>query len=214
VVYSVLRFIFIAILKSLFRYRVLGVENIPSEGGIIVAANHVSYWDPLVMGCGLPKTKIIHFMAKAELFKVPILGQIMTWGGSFPVRRGAADRTAIRTAVAVLEKGDAFGIFPEGTRSKNGKLLPLQPGMAMIALKARVPIVPTAIIGTLKFSQGSLLPQLKVIYGKPVEADSSKSDKENVEYLTNVVSHEITRLLNVEAECQKETASGKSNSIQ
>jgi 1-acyl-sn-glycerol-3-phosphate acyltransferase len=214
VVYSFLRLLFLTVLKFFFRYKAIGVENISSEGGLIVAANHVSYWDPLVMGCGLPKTKIIHFMAKAELFKVPIVGQIITGGGSFPVRRGAADRNAIRTAVAVLEKGDAFGIFPEGTRSKNGKLLPLQPGMAMIALKARVPIVPAAIIGTLKFSQGSLLPQLKVVYGKPVEADRSKSDKENIKYLTESVSQEITRLLNAEAECQKESTSGKSNGMQ
>jgi len=198
VVYSVLRFLFNAVLKIFFRYRVLGGENLPTQGGMIIAANHVSYWDPLVMGCGLPKTKKIHFMAKEELFKVPGLGLIMTWGGTFPVRRGAADRNAIRTSVSFLEIGDALGIFPEGTRSKTGELKKLQPGMVMIAIKAGVPVIPTAIIGTLKFSQGCLLPQLKVSYGKPVVADPAKTEKENIAVMTELVRAEITRMLTAE----------------
>ncbi|MBP2642911.1 MAG: 1-acyl-sn-glycerol-3-phosphate acyltransferase [Firmicutes bacterium] len=192
--YSVLRFLLHTILKAFYRYEVVGTENLPKQG-MIIAANHVSYWDPFVMGCGLPKTKKIHFMAKEELFKVPVLKQIMTLGGTFPVRRGAADRNAIRMSVAFLEKGDALGIFPEGTRSKDGKVRRLQPGMAMIALKAGVPIIPTAIIGTLKFSQGQWFPKFSVVYGNPVLPNPGKTDKENMEYLTETVHSEITKML-------------------
>lgn len=195
-VYSIFRVMVQMLIKSVFRFRVLGVENIPSSGGVIIASNHVSYWDPPVIGCGLPSNRRIHFMAKEELFRVPIFRWVITQLCAFPVRRGTADRNAIRNAIAILERGEACGIFPEGTRSKTGVLGPSQPGLAMIALKAGVPIVPAAIIGTNKVMRdGHLLPQFTVRFGKPIAAMPGRSDKENSEYINTKVMQEIAQLL-------------------
>ena len=113
--------------------------------------------------------------------------------GAFPVKRGAPDRTAIRTALTLLESGNILGIFPEGTRSKNGKLGAPEAGLALLAVKAGVPVVPTAIIGTNKiFKNGCLFPKFKIIFGKPLLFDRSS---ESMDAMSARVMTEISQLL-------------------
>lgn len=191
--YSFFKILLGILFKLFFRCQIIGQENIPKQGGVIIAANHLSFWDPPLIGTFMPRP--IHFMAKEELFKVPIFGWIIRQLNAFPVRRGAADRTAIRTAINTLEGGSCMGLFPEGTRSKNGLLGSAEPGLAMIAVKSGAAIVPTAIIGTNKIFKNGLFPSLELRFGKPIYIDKQKADKENMEKISNLVMTEIAILL-------------------
>ena len=104
----------------ILRTRVIGAENIPASGAFILAANHVSNWDPPFLGTFIDRE--ICYMGKEELFRNPVMAWICRNLHVFPVKRGAADKSAIKTAVKLLRDGNCFGIFPEGTRSKTGKL--------------------------------------------------------------------------------------------
>jgi len=177
-----------------FRFTIIGTENLPKSGGVIIAANHISLWDPPVLSAAC--TRAINFMAKEELFASTVFKWIITKLKAFPVRRGAADRTAIRYAISLLKNGEILGAFPEGTRSKTGELGKPEPGIAMIALKAGVPIIPAAIIGTNKiFRKGSILPQIIVKFGKPIILTDEKADKEMMEKISATIMEEISCLL-------------------
>ena len=153
--------------RVLLRWRVTGLENIPA-GGAIIAPNHQSFWDIPLLGVAL-KGRHAHFMAKAELFQNPVFGWIIRTLLAFPVKRGAPDRAAIRHAIEMLKNGDLVTIFPEGTRSKTGRLGAPEAGLSLIAAKADVPIVPVAIYGSrLIFSKTQFLPQIKIHFGNPI----------------------------------------------
>lgn len=194
-VYNVLRFLFRLLFLIAFRWKVEGKENIPAYGGAIIAPNHISLWDPPLMGSALSRR--IHFMAKEELFSYPVFSWIITQLKAFPVKRGTADRNAIRTAVTLLEQGELVGLFPEGTRGKNGVLGPAEPGVLMIAAKANVPIIPVAIIGTNKIGRFPVLfPQIIVRFGKPLTLPQEKLSREETEAQGRRVMAEIAALLN------------------
>ena len=152
---------------------IIGRENIPETGGVILCPNHVSHADPPAVGSSMRRQ--VHFMAKDELFRVPVLGFLMARIGSFPVRRGAADRKAIRRAMDLLEEGRVVCLFPEGTRSPDGKLQDPELGVGLIALKTGVPVVPVALIGTTGvLPAGASRPSrhhCKVVYGQPLRFD-------------------------------------------
>ncbi len=129
-----------------FRLRVEGRAFEPPEGPLIVAGNHASLLDPPLIGMALRRQGA--YMAKEELFSVPILGAWLRSIGSFPVRRGTPDRRAIRRSLEILERGGVLVIFPEGTRSEDGRLRPAEPGAAMIALRTGVRVLPAAVVNS------------------------------------------------------------------
>lgn len=132
---------------AVFRVRFIGGERIP-PGGALLAGNHVSYLDPILLWCAAPRPT--HFIAKQELWSSAVLGWLLDRLWAFPVNREGADREAINTATALLKHGDLVGMFPEGTRRRDGsdELGEAQNGVSFIASRAGVPIVPVALTGT------------------------------------------------------------------
>jgi len=194
ILYEFLRIIFSFILTVFFRWKVTGLDNIPKQGGVLICANHISNLDPPVIATAVPRA--LHYMAKEELFRLWGFGQIIRNLNAFPVRRGSADRTAIRTALGLLIAGKVVGIFPEGTRSKTGILGNPEPGVSLIAARAGVPIIPTAITGTNQiFCNGTILPQITIRFGRPISVEQGKIDKESLELLSQTIMTEISNLL-------------------
>lgn len=191
--YSFLKIVIYIFAKLFLRLEVTGKENIPQNGPVVIASNHLSLLDPPIIG--VAATRKIHFMAKQELF-VPILGSIYRTLGAFPVRRGAADRNAIKYGIDLLLAEKVLAIFPEGTRSKNGQLGKAAPGALMMAGKARAIIVPTAVSGTNLRSSGRLWPKVKVKFGKPIYFLEDESvTKDVITRMTDQLMSEIQLLL-------------------
>jgi 1-acyl-sn-glycerol-3-phosphate acyltransferase len=134
------------LLNALGGLYVQGEENVPAIGPVLMVSNHISYLDPVSIGDASPRRVV--FMAKAELFKNPVLGFLLRGVDSFPVRRGEADRGAFKTTLTMLEEGRVVCIFPEGTRSLDGTLKEAEPGAALFAMKVGCPIVPVFVTGT------------------------------------------------------------------
>src|SRR5919112_1341756 len=134
-----------------FRLRRLGTEHIP-EGGVILASNHRSFLDPFAIGCCLGRP--IYFVAKQELFKNPLLGWILNCLGAFPIKRGASDEESMDTALALLERGQAVVIFPEGTRIRTGSLGSAKRGVGRLALQSGKPVVPIAVTNSERARRG------------------------------------------------------------
>ncbi|ADI02248.1 MAG TPA: 1-acyl-sn-glycerol-3-phosphate acyltransferase [Syntrophothermus lipocalidus] len=181
----------------LCRWRVEGIENVPASGPVIIAANHVSNWDPVAVGAALTRT--VHFMAKEEMFENQVLAKFFTAIHAFPVKRGAPDRKAIRRALELLGEGQVVGMFPEGTRSKTGELRKPQPGVAMIALKARAQIVPVACIGTRGLVPCGWRRPFIIRIGKPVEYGEyygSRLSTQVIEDVSQDIMKRIQELLN------------------
>ena len=158
-------------LKGLFRLRAEGVENLPQDGGFVLAANHISNLDPWPLGLPLWPHRFLRFMAKSELFWWP-LGPLISAGGAFKVRRGERDVDAMATAVDLVREGHVVVMFPHGTRQKKGIVKKYQPrshrGAARIAIEAKAPLVPAAISGTDRLAR---LGPLRVRYGKPLDVE-------------------------------------------
>jgi 1-acyl-sn-glycerol-3-phosphate acyltransferase len=191
--YSFFRAIFRAIFSGVYRWNVIGRENIPDGEGIILCANHISNWDPMLLGGGIERQ--VHFMAKEEIFKVPVLSALVRDFGAFPVKRGAGDRQAIRKSMELLKEGKVLGIFPEGTRGKPGEMRKVLPGAAMIALKSGARIVPVAIIGPYK-----VFKPVTIIYGSPVDLSAAivgKDSSERMQYAAEFIQSEIQKLMQV-----------------
>ncbi len=196
IIYNILHVFFWLLFSIFFRAEAIGRENMPKDGGVILAANHMSNFDPPLLATYLRRP--VSYMAKKELFEVPVLKQIITACFSFPVRRGAADRGAIKAALNELKKGRCVGLFPEGTRSRDGKTHKAEAGVALIAAMAKVPVVPAAIIGTNRiFANGSLLPKLKIIYGEPMYFTGKHNNKEELDEFSKKIMEEIKKMINL-----------------
>lgn len=144
--YSAARFLAGAALGLLTRWEVKGRDQVPREGGLIVASNHVSFWDPPLVGAALPREA--HFLAKEELFSSPWMGWLIRSVNAIPIRRGVADLSGMSRAIETLQRGSALLMFPEGSRMRDGELHPARPGVGMMAVNADVPIVPCYVSGS------------------------------------------------------------------
>jgi 1-acyl-sn-glycerol-3-phosphate acyltransferase len=200
-IYCLLRPMFLLFFKILARLKVEGLENVPKSGPALMVSNHIHNVDPVLLEAVFPRP--VRFMAKKEVFSVPVISWIARATDSFPVDRGAADRSALRAAEARLNDGSIVGLFPEGTRSTTGGLKEVFPGAAMIALRSNVPIIPTAIIGTdtLPFNgkKGRRPGPWKatVRIGKPffLQRQTDEGRKPDLAELTDQMMIEVARLL-------------------
>ena len=163
------------VVRLLYRYRAYGKDLLPAEGGYVLAAGHVSNFDPWALGLALWPKRFLRFMAKSELFWFP-LSTALRAGGAFKVHRGATDRQAIETAVSLARDGHVIAMFPEGTRRRKGlrkrREAQAHTGAARIALEAGVPLVPAGIKGTDGLAR---LDRLRVRYGPPVPVDDLRN---------------------------------------
>ena len=183
------------IYRLLFRGRTGGNHNVPMEGALVVVANHGSHLDPPLLGHALGRP--VAFMAKAELFKVPLLGPIIRACGAYPVARGASDREAIRTATDRLLEGWATGVFIDGTRQSDGRVNRPQPGAALLAARAGVPLLPVAIVNShraLGPGHGLRTVPIHIRIGTPIPAPASRK-RADLDAATEACQRQINALL-------------------
>jgi len=182
-----------------WRKRWLGLEHVPRDDGFVLAANHISNLDPFVLAMPLWPDRVVHWMAKAELYN-RWLSRPMKAIGTFPIRRGEADAEAMRTALDLLRSGEVIGMFPEGTRARKGlrktRVPKPHPGTARIALAAGVPIVPAALAGTERVLS---LDRITVAFGPPIPVDdlAGLSRREAAEIATERLMAAIASLVEV-----------------
>ena len=176
-IYTVCRFIIVALLGSPYRLTVSGAQHVPASGPVLVAVSHKSNLDPLFAGVGLRRQ--MRFMAKVELFRVPLLGRLIKALGAFPVERGAGDRAALETSLWVLAGGEPLLMFPEGHRNRDDEIHPFMPGVGMIALRSGATVIPAALTGTNRIMRNRRpgLPVVRLIIGAPVDLSGLEGRK-------------------------------------
>jgi 1-acyl-sn-glycerol-3-phosphate acyltransferase len=167
-----------------------GLERVPQTGGGVVAVNHLSAIDPPLVGSFSPRT--LYYMAKAELLAVPLVGEILTWTGAFPVRRGEGDREALRNAREVARNGHMVGVFVEGTRQKFGYPGEVLPGAMMIALQERVPVVPCGVY-SFGWRVSNRMP-CAVVWGDPLDLGALPRSARGYKQAADIVAAELVRL--------------------
>ena len=184
------------VFRFLFRGKTLGITNLPKRGGVVVVSNHGSHLDPPILGHALGRP--VAFMAKSELFNIPILSFIITACGAYPVKRGAGDREAIRNASAQLNEGWATGVFLDGTRQENGRVNDPKPGAALLAARTGSPILPVAIVNSHRaFPKGSILPRFIPIHlrvGELIQPPKTKK-REDLISKTSEIQFSINAML-------------------
>ncbi len=168
--YDFSKFVLWVYFRAGFRLEVQGREHLPADGPFVLAANHVSYFDPPALAAACPRG--LRFMARADLFTHPLLGAFM-WGvGVIPLQRGEGDVSALREAVRRLNHGEVVAIFPEGGRQCSGQLGQARRGVGLLAMTARTPVVPALIQGTFQAlppdARWPSKAKIRVAFGKPI----------------------------------------------
>lgn len=167
--YTFARVIAAIINRCIFLSKARGTENFPQDENCIIMGNHISGWDPITVA-SFYKVSEIHFMAKDSLFKNPILAKLLTWLHAFPVNRGETDMQAMRTAMQVIKDGHVLGIFPEGTRQQGNRMQSIETGVAVIAMRTTVPLVPVVITGKYR-----LFGRVRVVVGPPIDIEDLRA---------------------------------------
>jgi 1-acyl-sn-glycerol-3-phosphate acyltransferase len=162
-----------------FDLKVFGIRNIPRTGGTLIVSNHQSYLDPLVLGARMPRP--MSYMAKSELFTNRVFAGLIRSLGAFPVRQGAGDVRAIKETVQRLQEGRMLNIFPEGSRTEDGTIQPMESGVALVVRKAGVPIVPAAIDGSYDaWPKGKKVFRrhpIQIVFGPPLDVTGMKGEQ-------------------------------------
>nr|WP_091005275.1 lysophospholipid acyltransferase family protein [Fictibacillus marinisediminis] len=172
----------------MYKIDIQGLENVPADGGILLCSNHINNFDPPLVGVAAPRD--VHFMAKAELFSMPVLKTILPKINAFPVKRGMSDKQALRNGLSILKEGKVLGLFPEGTRSKTGQLGQGLAGAGFFALKSEAAVVPCAIKG--EYKRGK---KITIIFGKPIDFTEMREQKASAKDATNLIMLNIEKLL-------------------
>ncbi len=185
-------------LHAIFRFQVYGRQNVPKRGGVLLAANHISAYDPPAIGCVIPRPA--YFMAKKELFDNPVKKLGMTIARCIPIHRGEVGRATIKRISELLKQGQAILLFPEGTRSNDGELLAGKEGMGMLAVHNNVDVVPVHVGGLFKV-RGSIFrrPKISISFGEPVRissliAEAGQNRREFYRAITTAVFERIREL--------------------
>jgi 1-acyl-sn-glycerol-3-phosphate acyltransferase len=187
--YDCAKYTFWVTFGTIWRMRVHGRENVPRTGPVIVASNHVSYFDPPVLGTASPRR--IQYMAKEELFSIPILGPAIRAVGAYPVDRQGSVTAAIKRSVEVLRQGGVIGIFPEGGRNLTGSTQ-ARAGVALLASLGNAPVVPARLTGT---GQAKRLARFQVYFGKPLTLPADrKATRDEMANFTEQVMRAIRSL--------------------
>ncbi len=169
--------------------RAYGTENVPKTGPVIVASNHVSYFDPPALGTASPRR--IQYMAKEQLFRIPVLGWAIRAVGAYPVDRDGSATAAVKRSVEVLRAGGVIGIFPEGTRNRTGSAQ-VRGGVALLASLGKAPVVPARLVGT---ADAKRLAQFRVYFGRPLSLPQDrKASREEMANFTDQVMRAIRSL--------------------
>lgn len=187
--YDCAKYTFWGLFGTIWRMRVYGTENVPKNGPLIVACNHVSYFDPPVLGTTCPRR--IQYMAKEQLFHIPVLGPAIRAVGAYPVDREGSATAAIKRSVEVLRAGGVIGIFPEGTRNLTGTT-EARGGVALLASLGKAPVVPARLVGT---GNAKRFEQFRVYFGHPLTLPPGrKASREEMANFTNEVMRAIRSL--------------------
>ncbi len=190
-----------AMLRSMFRIEVHGLENVPEKGAFILAPNHISFLDPLAAGAFVGRD--VYYMARESLFRIPGLGRVITWCNAFPVKRDSPGAGAMRTALAVLKGGGGLLVFPEGRRSPDGSLGEGNPGVALLSRVSGAPIVPVLIRGTDKAlpvdARCVRFAKVVVHYMEPVDPPGSSSREDYARTAEEVMQSIRQKLREVES---------------
>ena len=184
------------IYKFVFRGHLIGRENIPQKNSFIMVSNHGSLLDPPLLGHALGRN--ISFMAKAELFKIPLLGFIIKACGAYPVKRGIVDKNTIKTACKKLSNDNSIGIFIDGTRQKNGRVNKPKQGAALLAFKNQKLLLPVAIVNSHRLIRFKffipMFSKIVIKVGKPVQPPQSSS-KDDLNSVTMQLQDKINNLI-------------------
>jgi 1-acyl-sn-glycerol-3-phosphate acyltransferase len=187
-----------------FRLRTSGIEKVPRQGPLLVASNHVSGLDPLIVGVGLRQR--VYFLARETLL-VGFWGWLMQLGGARPIRRNSADRTAIGLALELLNGGHTVVMFPEGTRSRDGHVQPIRSGIGLIAAKANCPVLPVYIAGARQLlPRGKHFPQpgpIGLFAGEIIPPDSVPRNEDARDHYDRIAEQIHASLLRLEGIAEK-----------
>lgn len=189
---------FRAVFATYFRWRVIGAENVPKSGAVILAANHESYIDPPFIGAGLDRD--INYLARQSLFRFPVMGTILRSWNSVPVDRDGGGAKGLKIILGRLLGGAGIILFPEGTRTYDGKLQPARPGIGLVIAKSTAPVVPVRVFGTYEaWGRHQKFPRPKRIavrYGQPMNfgklrAEAKECSKDRLKELYQQIADEI-----------------------
>lgn len=179
-------------LRLFNRVKIRHLEQLPMKGPVMLIVNHLSLWDPVYLFCLIRRK--LNFMGKSELFDIPVLGWILRHVYVFPVKRNTIDRNALKTAAEALEREEVLVIFPEGTRSRDGRLLPLKEGAALFAYRSDCIVIPVAMSNTPKTFPKGFRQSVTVSFGAPIDLTPYKAMKNRGEALREITA-EFTRSL-------------------